>query len=283
MDETTLRAVLRRYSDGELSDDEAVRELRYLPYADLGFARVDHHRELRLGLPEAVFGPGKSPEQVAAIVSSLLAGNQGAVIVTRATKAQYEAVAAVASEAVFDDASRLIVARPQPPSGGPTVVVASAGTADLAVAEESAATLEALGVTVTRLYDVGVAGLHRLLAARDVLDGAAVVIGEAGMDGALASVIGGLVAAPVVAVPTSVGYGAGAAGIAPLLTMLNACAPGVVVVNIDNGFGAAVFAAMLVRRPPGRPGAEAGGAGAPGLGPGRARAPGTVEPGTVEP
>lgn len=260
MDETTLRTLLGRFADGELSVDEAVRELRYLPYADLGFARVDHHRELRLGLPEAVFGPGKSPEHVAAIVMSLLAANEGAVIVTRATKTQYEAVAAVAPEAVFDIGARLIVARAQPPSGGPTVVVASAGTADQAVAEESAATLEALGVTVARLYDVGVAGLHRLLAARDVLDGAAVVVVVAGMDGALASVIGGLVAAPVVAVPTSVGYGAGADGIAPLLTMLNACAPGVVVVNIDNGFGAAVFAAMLVRKPPSARTARAGAA-----------------------
>lgn len=260
MDETTLRTLLGRFADGELSVDEAVRELRYLPYADLGFARVDHHRELRLGLPEAVFGPGKLPEHVAAIVMSLLAANEGAVIVTRATKTQYEAVAAVAPEAVFDIGARLIVARAQPPSGGPTVVVASAGTADQAVAEESAATLEALGVTVARLYDVGVAGLHRLLAARDVLDGAAVVVVVAGMDGALASVIGGLVAAPVVAVPTSVGYGAGADGIAPLLTMLNACAPGVVVVNIDNGFGAAVFAAMLVRKPPSARTARAGAA-----------------------
>lgn len=262
MDETTLREVLRRYAGGELPLDDAVRELRYLPYADLGFARVDHHRELRLGLPEAVFGPGKSPEQAAAIVASLLSANEGAVLVTRAVKSQYEAVAAVAPEAVFDDVARLIVARAQPPSGGPPVVVASAGTADLAVAEEAAVTLEALGVTVARLYDVGVAGLHRLLSVRDTLDTAAVVIVVAGMDGALASVIGGLVAAPVVAVPTSVGYGAGGAGIAPLLTMLNACSPGVVAVNIDNGFGAAVFAAMLVRRPPsGAPGApEASGA-----------------------
>ena len=251
MDEATLRALLERHAGGDLSLDDAVRELRYLPYSDLGFARVDHHRELRLGLPEAVFGPGKTPEQVAAIVLSLLGANSGAVLVTRASKPQFEAVSAVVPEAVFHDAGRLIIARPQPPAGGPGVVVASAGTADLPVAEEAAASLEALGITVTRLYDVGVAGLHRLLAARNVLDGAAVVVVVAGMDGALASVIGGLVAAPVVAVPTSVGYGAGAGGIAPLLTMLNACSPGVAVVNIDNGFGAAVFATMLVRRPPG--------------------------------
>jgi NCAIR mutase (PurE)-related protein len=257
MDETTLRAILERCAGGDLSVDEAVRELRYLPYADLGFARVDHHRELRLGLPEAVYGPGKTAEQVAAIVASLLEGNQGAVLVTRATKIQHDAVAAVAPDAVFHETARLIVARAQPQWDSPPVVVASAGTADLPVAEEAAATLDALGLRTARLFDVGVAGLHRLLAARDVLDRAAVVVVVAGMEGALASVIGGLVAAPVVAVPTSVGYGAGAGGIAPLLTMLNACAPGVVVVNIDNGFGAAVFAAMLLKRSPGSPAASA--------------------------
>jgi pyridinium-3,5-biscarboxylic acid mononucleotide synthase len=227
--------------------DDAIRELRYLPYSDLGFARVDHHRELRLGLPEAVYGPGKTAEQVAAIVAILLERNAGAVIVTRATKPQYEAVSAIAPEAVFHKVARLIVARPQPVSGGPAVAVVSAGTADLAVAEEAAVTAEALGLPVERLADVGVAGLHRLLDARAVLDRAGLVIVVAGMDGALASVVGGLVAAPVVAVPTSVGYGAGAGGITPLLTMLNSCAPGVVAVNIDNGFGAAVFAAMTLR------------------------------------
>lgn len=248
IDETTLRSILEACATGGMSVDDAVRELRYLPYSDLGFARVDHHRELRLGLPEAVYGPGKTAEQTAAIVQVLLERNEGAVIVTRATKAQYDAVAAVAPEARFHDVARLIVARPQPPSGREPVAVLSAGTADLAVAEEVAVTAQALGLPVERLYDVGVAGLHRLIAARAVLDRAGVVVVVAGMEGALASVVGGLVAAPVVAVPTSVGYGAGAGGIAPLLTMLNSCAPGVVAVNIDNGFGAAVFAAMLLRR-----------------------------------
>ncbi len=258
MDETTLRSLLERCAGGELSVDEAVRELRYLPYSDLGFARVDHHRELRLGLPEAVYGPGKTAEQVAAIVAALLDRNRGAVLVTRATKGQHEAVAAIAPEAEFHELAGLIVARPQAPAGGPPLAVVSAGTADLPVAEEAAVTGEALGLAVERLHDVGVAGLHRLLASRAVLDRAGAVIVVAGMEGALASVVGGLVAAPVVAVPTSVGYGAGAGGIAPLLTMLNSCAPGVVVVNIDNGFGAAVFAKMMLRpRPqgpaPGRP------------------------------
>jgi NCAIR mutase (PurE)-related protein len=247
IDEGTLRRLLEACAGGELSVDDAVRELRYLPYSDLGFARVDHHRELRLGLPEAVYGPGKTAEQAAAIVAALLERNVGAVIVTRATKSQFEAVAAIAPEAVFHEVAGLIVARAQQASGGRPVAVAAAGTADLRVAEEAAVTAEALGLPVERLHDVGVAGLHRLLDARAVLDGAGVVIVVAGMDGALASVVGGLVAAPVVAVPTSVGYGAGAGGIAPLLTMLNSCAPGVVAVNIDNGFGAAVFAAMVLR------------------------------------
>ena len=250
MNEATLRGLLEACAGGDLTVDEALRELRYLPYSDLGFARVDHHRELRLGLPEAVYGPGKTAEQVAAIVSVLLERNDGAVIVTRATKVQHEAVAAVAAEAVFHEQAGLIVARTHAPFTGPPLAVVSAGTADLPVAEEAAVTAEALGLPVERLYDVGVAGLHRLISSRDVLDRAAVVIVVAGMDGALASVVGGLVAAPVVAVPTSVGYGAGAGGIAPLLTMLNSCAPGVVAVNIDNGFGAAVFAAMMLKRPP---------------------------------
>jgi len=248
IDEATLRQILEACAGAELSVDEAVRELRYLPYSDLGFARVDHHRELRLGLPEAVYGPGKTAEQAAAIVTVLLERNQGAVIVTRATKTQHDAVAAIAPDAVFHDVARLIVARSQAPSGGEPVAIVSAGTADVAVAEEAAVTAEALGLPTERLYDVGVAGLHRLIASRAVLDRAGVVIVVAGMEGALASVVGGLVAAPVVAVPTSVGYGAGAGGIAPLLTMLNSCAPGVVAVNIDNGFGAAVFAAMMLWR-----------------------------------
>src|SRR6266540_1459030 len=217
MDETTLRSLLERCAGGELSVDEAVRELRYLPYSDLGFARVDHHRELRLGLPEAVYGPGKTAEQVAAIVAALLDRNRGAVLVTRATKGQHEAVAAIAPEAEFHELAGLIVARPQAPAGGPPLAVVSAGTADLPVAEEAAVTGEALGLAVERLHDVGVAGLHRLLASRAVLDRAGAVIVVAGMEGALASVVGGLVAAPVVAVPTSVGYGAGAAVFAKMM------------------------------------------------------------------
>lgn len=248
MNEASLRHLLSRLSDGEVTVEEAVRELRHLPFTDLGFARVDHHRELRRGLAESVYGEGKTPEQVAAITGELLARASGAVLVTRATKAQYEAVAAVAPGAVYHDVARLVVARGSRGPAPGRVAVVCAGTADLPVAEEAAVTGEALALEVGRVYDAGVAGLHRLLASHETLFGADVVVAVAGMEGALASVIGGLVAVPVVAVPTSVGYGAGAGGIAPLLTMLNSCAPGVAVVNIDNGYGAAVLAALILRR-----------------------------------
>jgi hypothetical protein len=255
VDETTLRSLLERLARGDSSVDEAVRELRFLPYADLGFARVDLHRELLLGLPESVYGPGKTPEQAAAIVAELLEGSTGPVIVTRATAEQHKAVGVVAPAAVFHETARMIVAREGPPREG-VVAVACAGTADLPVAEEAAVACEASGLTVRRLRDVGVAGLHRLLASRQVLDDADVVVVVAGMEGALASVVGGLVPGPVVAVPTSVGYGAGAGGLAPLLTMLNACAPGVAVVNVDNGYGAAALAWRIIAargRSPGPP------------------------------
>ncbi len=255
MDELRLRRLLQSLVGGETSIDEAVRELRHLPYADLGFARVDHHRELRVGIPEAVYGPGKTPEQVAAIAVSLLEGGVAPVLVTRATKEQYEAVAAIAPEAAYHEIPRLIVARTGSPCDDSVVAIASAGTSDISVAEEAAVTAEALGLEVERVRDVGVAGLHRVMGSLEVLERADVVIVVAGMEGALASLVGGLVAAPVVAVPTSGGYGVGAGGIAPLLTMLNSCAPGVAVMNIDNGFGAAVFASKLVRTALARKGA----------------------------
>lgn len=245
MDEPALRALLERLAQGESSVDDAIRALRFLPYADLGFARVDLHRELLLGLPETVYGPGKTPEQVAAIVAELLERSTGPVIVTRATAEQQKAVGAVASEAVFHETARMIIAREGAAREG-IVAVACAGTADLPVAEEAAVACEASGFTVRRVRDVGVAGLHRLLASRGVLDEADVVIVVAGMEGALASVVGGLIPGPVVAVPTSVGYGAGGGGIAPLLTMLNSCAPGVAVVNVDNGYGAAAIAWRII-------------------------------------
>jgi pyridinium-3,5-biscarboxylic acid mononucleotide synthase len=252
VDEPALRALLERVTAGETSVDDAVRELADLPFADLGFARVDHHRELRLGLPEAVYGPGKTPEQAAAIVADLVERSSGPVLVTRATPEQRKAVDAVVPGAVYHEVARMIVARQAAPRAG-VVAVACAGTADLPVAEEAAVACEAQGFTVRRVRDVGVAGLHRLLASRTVLDEADVVVVVAGMEGALASVVGGLVARPVVAVPTSVGYGAGAGGIAPLLTMLNSCAPGVAVVNIDNGYGAAALAWRIIASRPSAP------------------------------
>lgn len=248
MSEAQLKDLLDRLSRGDISVEEVVSELRYLPFSDLGFAKVDHHRELRAGIPEAVYAPGKTPDQVAAIAADLRERGRGPVLVTRADQEQFEAVSRIAPEARYDETSRLLVVRPDtdPPSG--VVLVAAAGTSDLPVAEEAAQTAEAIGLKVERIYDVGVAGLHRILAAWEALERADVIIVVAGMDGALPSIVGGLVSVPVVAVPTSVGYGAGAGGIAPLLTMLNSCAPGVAVVNIDNGYGAAVFARMVLRR-----------------------------------
>lgn len=248
MDRTSLRQLLQKVAEGSLDVEAALRSLSFLPFEDLGFAKVDHHRELRSGIAEAVFGEGKAPEQVAAIVGELIARTDGAVLVTRASAEQFRAVRDVVPSAVYHETPRLVVARSNP--GGPIgkITVATGGTADLPVAEESALSAEAFGAKVERIYDVGVAGIHRLLAFEEALLTAEVVVVVAGMDGALASIVGGLVRCPVVAVPTSVGYGAGIGGIAPLLTMLNSCAPGVAVVNIDNGFGAAAVAAKILQR-----------------------------------
>ncbi|MGH2811769.1 MAG: nickel pincer cofactor biosynthesis protein LarB [Actinomycetota bacterium] len=246
MDESSIRRILEEVSSGMMPVEEAIHELRHLPYADIGFAKIDHHRELRAGIAETVYGPGKTPGQTAEIVAELLRGSDGPVLVTRADEEQYRAVLGVAPEAQWHPVPRLVVARPSAASTGATVLVATAGTSDLPVAEEAAVTAEALGLKVERLPDVGVAGLHRILSARDSFERAEVVIVVAGMDGVLPSIVGGLVGVPVVAVPTSVGYGAGAGGIAPLLTMLNSCAPGVAVVNVDNGYGAAVFAHLIL-------------------------------------
>ena len=219
--------------------------LRAQPYEDLGFARVDHHRSVRQGFPEVILGLGKTPDQIAAIANGIVA--RGAtLLVTRASQAAADAVRAVLPGAAYHAAARLITLRQQDVSPGKgTVIVAAAGTADLPVAEEAALTAELMGNEVTRLYDVGVAGLHRLLGERERLNAARVIIVVAGMEGALPSVVAGLVSAPVIAVPTSVGYGASFGGIAALLGMLNSCASGVSVVNIDNGFGAATIASLI--------------------------------------
>jgi hypothetical protein len=218
-----------------------------MPYEDTGFARIDHHRALRLGLPEVIYAAGKTPDQVAEIFARMAAAG-GSVLATRADSAAWAAVKLRVPEAVYHDQARIIGLRAtgEKESNGPVAVVC-AGTSDLPVAEEAAITAEYLGCAVTRIWDVGVAGLHRILAAREGLNTARAVIVCAGMEGALPSVVGGLVAAPVIAVPTSVGYGAAFGGVAALLGMLNSCSPNVCVVNIDNGFGAAYVAAMIVR------------------------------------
>jgi NCAIR mutase (PurE)-related protein len=236
MDESALRLLMEEVRDGRMTAEDAVDRLRRLPYADLGFARVDHHRALRQGLPEAVYGPGKSAAQCAAIVGELLdEPDGGPVVLTRATPEQAEASRTARLGAVQTGAT--LVWRPSPPRPE-RVVVVTAGTADLPVADECVATLAAFGFKPSLLADCGVAGVHRLLdVAEEVQDADAVVV-VAGMEGALASLVGGITGAPVVAVPTSVGYGASLQGVTALLAMLASCVAGLVVVGIDNGFGA---------------------------------------------
>lgn len=217
--------------------------------SDLGFARVDHAREERWGLPEAVLGLGKTPEQVRAIVERLVERNGGPVLVTKATAEMHGAVLEVAPGAEFHDAARLIRVMREPAVRAGTVGIVAAGTADLPVAEEAALTAEAAGAGVERIYDVGVAGIHRLLAAEDRLRACDALVVVAGMEGALPTVVGGLTGLPIVAVPTSIGYGTSFGGMAALLGMLNSCAPQVVCVNIDNGFGGGFFAALITRKP----------------------------------
>ena len=252
MDASSLRALIDAVASGRCEPDEAVRQLRRLPYADLGFARVDHHRDLRLGLPEAVYGPGKTPEHCAAVVDELLGGSDVPVLLTRATDAPGKACSAVGAAAgagpgtVTESGGVSTLAfRPAPARPGKVMVV-TAGTADLPVAAECTAVLSALGFTPSVLADCGVAGLHRLLAEVDPLAVADAVVVIAGMEGALASVVGGLTPAPVIAVPTSTGYGAALEGVTALLSMLSACSSGITVVGIDNGYGAACAVARLL-------------------------------------
>ena len=249
MDPAKIRDLLERVRSGDASIDEAQDALKHLPFADLGYAMVDHHRALRQGVPEVILGEGKTSEQIAGIAQELARTGQN-VLVTRLDEAKAKDVlpqirgmryAALARTATLEQA-------PIPPLGSAPVALVSAGTSDLPVAEECAETMRMLGVAAERVYDVGVAGIHRLLHKRDVLARTSAVIVVAGMEGALASVIGGLVDVPVIAVPTSVGYGASLGGLAALLGMLTSCASGITVVNIDNGFGAAFAAARILRR-----------------------------------
>ena len=246
-----LRALFDAVREGRLDPEEAERRAFKLatdPLEDLDFARVDHHRAVRQGFPEVVFGPGKTPEQIAAIARAIVDRGHS-LLITRTDAAAHAAVTAVVSDAVFHPQARVIERRQPIERGRGLILVAAAGTSDLPVAEEAAVCAEVMGNDVDRLYDVGVAGLHRLLSQRDRVMAAHVIIAVAGMEGALPSVIGGLVKAPVVAVPTSVGYGASFGGITALLAMLNSCATGVAVVNIDNGFGAAAVASSINHLP----------------------------------
>jgi hypothetical protein len=249
MTPTELELLLEAVRQGSVSPADAHRRVlqfvRQSPFEDLGFARVDHHRGLRQGFPEVVFGQGKTADQVASIAERIV-GRGHSLLVTRTTREVFDAVAGRVNGAAFHDTARAITLRQQDvPDGVGTIVVAAAGTSDLPVAEEAAVSAECMGNAVDRIYDVGVAGIHRLLAETGRLQSARVVIAVAGMEGAMPSVIGGLVAAPVIAVPTSVGYGASLGGVSALLGMLNSCASGLAVVNIDNGFGAAAVASAI--------------------------------------
>ncbi len=244
MDRDAVRALLEDVRAGRVSVDAAVERLRRLPYEDIGFARVDRHRALRTGVPEAIFCPGKTPAQVVEIASRL-AEDHTNVIATRAAPEVAAAVAAAGLPHAYHAEARVLIVRPAPGAGLGLIVVAAAGTADLPVAEEAAVVAEALDNRVERVYDCGVAGLHRLLDHYDTLAEASVIVAVAGMEGALPSVIAGLVGRPVIAVPTSVGYGTALGGLAALLALLNSCAPGISVVNVDNGYGAAHQASQI--------------------------------------
>jgi NCAIR mutase (PurE)-related protein len=247
MTEDQIRKILEEYKAGALSSDGALHRLRSLPFEDLGFANIDHHRTLRQGFPEVIFGMGKTVDQVAKIVESMHKHDHN-ILITRTTPAHFERVKQIAPEAEFHEGARAVIIQKNATIlGKGTVMVVSAGTSDMPVAEEAVVTLKVMGNTIDSLYDVGVAGLHRLLDRRERLAKARVVIVVAGMEGALPSVVGGLVSVPVIAVPTSVGYGASFGGVAALLGMLNSCASNVTVVNIDNGYGAAVVASLINR------------------------------------
>src|SRR5512137_1064076 len=245
MNREHLLELLEEVRDGAITPHEGARRLEHLPFEDLGFARVDHHRTLRQGFPEVVFGPGKRPEHIAAIVRTLLPQKSN-ILVTRCSPEVHRRLRRLTSKARYDEAARAVsIVQDRTIYGEGVIHVVCAGTSDIPVAEEAALTARLMGNEVATTFDVGVAGIHRLLSVRETLVQARVIIAVAGMEGALPSVVGGLVSVPVIAVPTSVGYGASFQGLAALLTMLNSCATGVAVVNIDNGFGAGVLASRI--------------------------------------
>lgn len=245
MENEHIRQILSEIENGTISAAEGYNRLKLSPFEDLGYAKVDHHRRVRQGAPEVIYGASKTSEQMEGIITSLIAHSPDNILITRLGRESAEYLAARFS-LFYDESSRIgIVNRKENITARGTIVVATGGTSDIPVAEEAALTAEVLGSRVVRLYDVGVAGLHRLLSRMDVLADASVVIAVAGMEGALASVIGGLTDCPVIGVPTSIGYGASFQGVSALLSMLNSCASGVSVVNIDNGFGAGYLASMI--------------------------------------
>ncbi len=247
MDQERLKELLLQFKQDDLDLDQALERLRHLPFEDLGYATVDHHRSIRQGFPEVIFGQGKSPEQVAGISSSLLERSSN-LLVTRSNRETFERVKAIAETAVYHESCGAIsVRRDVTLRGRGAIAIVTAGTSDIPVADEAAITAEIMGNRVERIFDVGVAGIHRVLSRRESLQSARVIVCVAGMEGALPSVVGGLVSVPVIAVPTSIGYGASFNGVAALLGMLNSCSSNVTVVNIDNGFGAG-FVASLINR-----------------------------------
>lgn len=245
MNTESLKGLLENVKNGEMSIEDAMVLLKKLPFEDLGFAKVDHHRNLRNGYPEVIYSEGKTNEQIKAIVHKLMERNNN-IMATRASKSVYDAIKDITDDVVYHEAARIVVVKKREiVFSDKYIAVVTAGTTDIPVAEEAAITAETMGNKVERIYDVGVAGIHRLFARADVLQNANTLVVAAGMEGALASVVGGMVDKPVIAVPTSVGYGASFNGLSALLTMLNSCASGVAVVNIDNGFGAGYLAAMI--------------------------------------
>ena len=248
MNEKQIRQLLEDVKSGVVSTQEGVDKLRTLPYEDMGYAKVDYHRELRSGYPEVIYSPGKSLEQIQGIVVHMLERSDANILATRADEAVYEAVCEVTDKAIYYKEARCVVVKQKEyETTDSYILVVTAGTSDIPVAEEASVVCEVMGNQVKRLYDVGVAGIHRLLDRVELIQKARVVIVIAGMEGALASVVGGLASSPVIAVPTSVGYGASFGGVSALLGMLTSCANGIGVVNIDNGYGAACLASKINR------------------------------------
>ena len=245
MEQKELKQLLTKIADGKISVDDAVLKFKSMPFEDLGFAKVDHHRGIRQGAAEVIYGAGKTPEQITEIAKKLIESGQKTVLITRMSREAAECVEKSLPFSYYETGRIGIVGEMPKPDTETNIVIATGGTSDIPVAEEAALTAEALGNKVTRLYDVGVAGIHRLFAHSEDIMRAKVIIAIAGMEGALASVIGGMADCPVIAVPTSIGYGASFGGLSALLSMLNSCASGVSVVNIDNGFGAGYLASMI--------------------------------------